>query len=79
MENDRAREQWLDDLEFKHGRDKGRLVAAMDLLSDAQIKVGTHSAYCKSPAPPGRPSADIEEVLSDIARAKDLLATVIHE
>jgi hypothetical protein len=79
MSQIQSQEERFDDMAFKHGETKGRLVAVMDLLSDAQIKIGTHSAYCKSPAPLGRPSQDIEDVMSDLTRAKRLIATLVHK
>lgn len=69
----------LDDLEFKHGRLKGRLVGAMDVLSDAQITIGTHAAYCKQPRDPNRPTRDIEDALRLIDHAKELVADLITQ
>lgn len=69
----------LEDLEFKYGRVKGRLVGAMDILSDAQITIGTHAAYCKQPRDPGRPTRDIEDALRLIDQAKELVADLINE
>lgn len=69
----------LDDLEFKHGRLKGRLVGAMDVLSDAQITIGTHAAYCKQPRDPNRPTRDIEDAMRLIDHAKELVADLITQ
>ncbi|RIK68863.1 MAG: hypothetical protein DCC65_01660 [Planctomycetota bacterium] len=69
----------LEDLEFKHGRTKGRLVGAMDILSDVQITIGTHAAYCKQPRNPDRPTRDIEEAIRLIDRAKQLVAELITD
>ncbi len=74
-----VRRDRLEDLEFKYGRTKGRLVGAMDILSDAQITVGTHAAYCKQPRNPNRPTRDIEEALRLIDQAKELVAELITD
>jgi hypothetical protein len=71
------RRDLLDDLEFKHGSVRGRLAASLDILSDAQITIGTHAAYCKQPRDPARPTRDIEEALKHIDHAKELLADVL--
>jgi len=73
------RHDLLENLEFKHGPRRGRLVAAMDILSDAQITIGTHAAYCKQPRDPTRPTRDVEEVLRHIEHAKELLADVLAQ
>ena len=69
--NERA--DLIDDLEFKHGKPLGRVAAAMDLLSDIQIAVGTHAAYCKRPSNPTLPTRDIEEVLQLVGYVKELM------
>lgn len=71
------RRDLLDNLEFKHGQSRGRLVAAMDILSDAQITIGTHAAYCKQPRDPARPTHDIEQALQHIDHVKELLSDLI--
>lgn len=67
------RGELLDHLEFKLGPTRGRLAAAIDILSDAQIAVGTHAAYCKQPRDPTRPTRDIEDVLRRLDHVKELL------
>ena len=71
------RHELLDHLEFKHGVERGRLVAALDILTDALITIGTHAAYCKRPRFPERPTADVEEVMKLIEQAKELLKDVV--
>jgi hypothetical protein len=63
----------IDDMEFKYGRPLGRVAAAIDLLSDIQIAVGTHAAYCKRPSNPTLPTRDIEDVLRMVGHVKELL------
>lgn len=71
------RHELLDHLEFKHGVLRGRLTAALDVLSDAQITIGTHAAYCQRPSNPARPTADVEEAMKLIGQVKELLVDVI--
>ena len=70
------RAELLDDLEFKYGRTLGRMAAAVDILSDAQIAIGTHAAYCKRPSNPTLPTRDIEDVLLLLSQVKELLQDV---
>ncbi len=76
MSKSDERAERLEHFEFKFGPLRGRVAAAIDLLSDAQIAVGTHAAYCKQPRDPDRPTRDIEEVLERLAAVKDLLLDV---
>lgn len=71
------RRDLLDHLEFKYGVVRGRLAATMDILTDAQVAIGAHAAYCKQPRDPSRPTRDIEEVLKQLGDAKELLADVL--
>lgn len=73
-----ARREQLDDLEFKHGRIKGRLVAVMDALTDAQVTIAAHAAYCKRPRDPARPTRDIEQAVRHLDHAKELVADLIE-
>ncbi len=70
------RAELLDDFEFKYGAVRGRLAAAVDILSDAQITIGTHAAYCKRPSDPRHPTRDIEEVMRHLGHVKELLSDV---
>jgi len=63
----------LDDMQFKYGPTLGRVAAAVDILSDAQIAIGTHAAYCKRPSNPTLPTRDIEDVLLLLSHVKELL------
>jgi hypothetical protein len=63
----------LDDMQFKYGPTIGRIAAAVDILSDAQIAVGTHAAYCKRPSNPTLPTRDIEDVMLLLSHVKELL------
>ena len=67
------RAELVEDMEFKYGRPLGRVAAVMDLLSDIQIAVGTHAAYCKRPSNPTLPTRDIEDVLRMVGHVKELM------
>lgn len=69
----KERADLLDDMQFKFGPTLGRVAAAVDILSDAQIAVGTHAAYCKRPSNPTLPTRDIEDVLLLLSHVKELL------
>lgn len=73
------RAELIDHMEFKFGKPLGRVAAAMDLLSDIQIAVGTHAAYCKRPSNPTRPTRDIEDVLRMIGHVKELMVDLRSE
>ena len=71
------RHDWLDNLEFKLGLVRGRLAALLDILSDAQITVGTHGAYCHSPQDSRKPTADIQQVMRYLDDAKELTRSLM--
>lgn len=66
----------LDDMEFQYGPQRGRLLKAVNLLTDAQVAVGTHAAYCRNPRDPAEPTRDIQDVLRLLERAKGLIQSV---
>ncbi len=68
------RKPLLEHMEFKHGVRRGRLAAAMDILSDAQVTIGTHAAFCKRPSDRTRPTRDIEDAMRMLDHVKELIA-----
>ncbi len=69
---------WLDDLLFKHGPERGRLMAVLELLTDLDTALATHMTYCRvSPAARG-PATDLAQARSSVAQAKAHLAHVLH-
>lgn len=71
------RAELLEQLEFKWGRSRGRLAAAMDILSDLSVALGTHNAYCQAARQSPRASQDLLDALRGIGHVKELLASLI--
>ena len=69
----------LEKHEFMMGPTRGRLAVTMDLLTDALILVGQHGVYCTSNRNPSKPSVDLQNVLSAINGAKELVSSVMEE
>ena len=69
----------LEKHEFMMGPARGRLAVTMDLLTDALILVGQHGVYCTSNRNPSKPSVDLQNVLSSINGAKELVSSVMEE
>jgi hypothetical protein len=69
----------LERSEFQHGASAGRLLVALDVLTDALILVGQHGVYCQSARQPGKPVMDVQMIQNGILQAKELLQSVVHE
>ena len=69
----------LEKHEFMMGAARGRLAVTMDLLTDALILVGQHGVYCTSNRNPSKPSVYLQNVLSSINGAKELVSSVMEE
>ena len=65
--------------EFQHGAAAGRLLVALDLLTDSLILVGQHGVYCQSARQPGKPAMDVQLIQNGILQAKELLQSVVGE
>ncbi len=75
----RDRAEWIEELEFKLGPQRGRLAATMDLLTDAVIVLGTHEAYCRAARGSTRPAPDLREALRHLEHAKELIAGMLSD
>jgi hypothetical protein len=73
------RHELVEPLEFKWGRQRGRLAAAMDILSDLAVVLGSHSAYCRAPRHSDRPARDVEAALEHVQHAKELVASLLED
>lgn len=73
------RHDLVEPLEFKWGRQRGRLAAAMDILSDLAVVLGTHSAYCHAARQSDRPTRDVQTALEHVRHAKELVASLLEE
>jgi hypothetical protein len=69
----------LEKYEFMMGIARGRLAVTMDMLTDALILVGQHGVYCTSNRNPSKPALDLQNVLSSIDGAKQLISSVMEE
>lgn len=69
----------LERSEFQYGVPAGRLLVALDLLTDALVLVGQHGVYCQSARQPGKPAMDVQLVQNGILQAKELLQSVVDE
>lgn len=69
----------LERSEFQHGAAAGRLLVALDVLTDALILVGQHGVYCQSARQPGKPAMDVQMIQHGILQAKELLQSVVAE
>ena len=69
----------LEKHEFMMGLERGRLAVALDLLTDSLIMVGQHGVYCQSQRYPDTPAMDIRIVTKEIAKAKELIQSVMEE
>lgn len=68
----------LEDLEFKLGPVRGRLAALLDILSDVEVGVGAHTAYCQAAKHAARPPRDLREALRQVGHAKELAAALLN-
>lgn len=71
------RAELLDRLEFKFGKQRGRLAATMDVLSDAEVLLGSHLAYCQAARGSSRPPPDLDDARRQVQYAKELVASLL--
>ncbi len=71
------RAELLERFEFKHGRQRGRLAATMDILSDLAVLLGTHAAYCRLARRSPQTPRDIADALRHVEHARELLASLL--
>jgi hypothetical protein len=71
--------QELEHYETMMGPQRGRLAVTLDLLTNALVLVGQHGVYCQSQRYPDTPAMDIRMVTNEIAKAKELIQSVIEE
>lgn len=69
----------IEQSEFQHGTVAGRLLVALDVLTDSLILVGQHGVYCQSSRQPGKPAMDVRMIQTGILQAKELLQSVVKE
>jgi hypothetical protein len=69
----------LEHYETMMGARRGRLAVTLDLLTNALVLVGQHGVYCQSQRYPDTPAMDIRIVTKEIAKAKELIQSVMEE
>lgn len=72
------RHELIEHFEFKLGRERGRLAAAQDLLSDLAVILGSHAAYCRVERGTTRTPADLQAALRNVEHVKELVASLLH-
>jgi len=65
--------------EFQLGTTRGRLAAALDVLTDALFLVGQHAVYCRNSRRPELPKMDIQAIMRGIDESKELIISVMEE
>lgn len=65
--------------QFQMGPARGRLAAALDLLTDALALAGQHGIYCRHPSGSGDPATDLRLVMRQIEDSKGLIIEAMEE
>jgi len=77
-----AFEEHKDELEHYEqmlGHHRGRLAVSLDRVTSAMVLVGQHGVYCHSYRNPQLPAMDIQIVQRELAKAKELIQSVMEE
>ena len=75
---DEHREE-LEHYETMMGAARGRLAVTLDLLTNALVLVGQHGVYCHRAGDPETPAMDIRIINRELAKAKELIQSVMEE
>ena len=65
--------------QFQMGSARGRLAAALDILTDAQTLAGQHGIYCRHPSGSGEAAADLKLIAGQIEQSKSLIIETREE
>ena len=68
----------LEHYETMMGPWRGRLAVSLDLVTNALVLVGQHGVYCQSARDPEKPSMDVQIVQRELAKAKQLIQSVME-
>lgn len=68
----------LEHYETMMGPWRGRLAVTLDLMTNAMVMVGQHGVYCHSGREPEKPALDIQIVLNELTKAKQLVQSVME-
>jgi len=69
----------LERLEQMYGRERGRLAASLDRITNALVLVGQHGIYCRSQRNAALPAMDLRMITRELAHAKELVQAVMQE
>jgi hypothetical protein len=69
----------LERLEQMYGRERGRLAASLDRMTNALVLVGQHGVYCTSQRNPTLPAMDLRMISQELVHAKELVQAVMEE
>jgi hypothetical protein len=65
--------------EQMYGRERGRLAASLDRMTNALVLVGQHGVYCTSQRNPTLPAMDLRMITQELVHAKELVQAVMGE
>jgi hypothetical protein len=77
-----AMEEHKDELEHYEqmlGRHRGRLAVSLDRLTQAMVLVGQHAVYCHGVRDANKPTMDLQIVLDELRKGKELVQAVMEE
>ena len=69
----------LEHYELKMGLHRGRLAVTLDRLTSAMVLVGQHGVYCHSLRDAQKPTLDIQLVIAELRKAKELILSVMED
>lgn len=69
----------LEHYEQMLGRHRGRLAVSLDRLTQAMVLVGQHAVYCHSLRDADKPTLDMQVVLDELRKGKELVQAVMEE
>ncbi len=68
----------LEHYETMLGPWRGKLAVTLDLMTNAMVMAGQHGIYCHSARDPEKPALDIQVVLNELGKAKELVQSVME-
>lgn len=69
----------LEHYETMFGTQRGRLAVSLDLVTNALVLAGQHAVYCRAAGRPDQPARDLQLVVRELDKAKELIQTVMEE
>lgn len=69
----------LEHYETMFGLHRGRLAVTLDLVTNAMVLVGQHGVYCHNARNPDKPAMDIQTVVAELRKAKELIQSVMED